>query len=87
MDEANRLQHVGNVIQASDLGLEELLIEDFAVRNLLGRLFEAKYVFPSHEKLDELLAEVAQRFYLLVLGLLLLSSARRGAAFGALLLG
>ena len=86
MDEANRLQHVGNVIQSADLGLEELLVEDFAVRNLLGRFLEAKHVFPGHEQLDELLAEVAQRFNFLVLGLLLLGPARCGAALAARLL-
>ena len=40
MDEADRLEHVGDVIQATYLGLEQLLVEDLAIGDLLGSLFE-----------------------------------------------
>ena len=54
------MQHVCNVVQPTNLCLEKLFIEDFTVRNLLGCLFKTQDVFPSHEKPDELLAEVSQ---------------------------
>jgi hypothetical protein len=40
VDQAYRLQYVGDVVKSSDLGLEELLVKDFAVRDLLCSLFE-----------------------------------------------
>ena len=82
MDKADRLQHVGNVIQSANLSLEQLLVEHFAVRNLFGGLLETEHILPSHKQFDELLAKVAQRLDFLVLGLLFLRPACRSTALG-----
>ena len=80
MDESNRLEYVGNVVQAANLRLEELLVEDFAVGDLLGGLLQAQHILPGHEKSDELLAEVTQGLDFLILGLFLLGATGRSTA-------
>jgi len=58
-NQANRLEHVSDVVKTSDLGFKQLLIIDLAVRNLLGCLLEREYFLPCHKESNELLAKVA----------------------------
>ena len=74
VDQADRLEHVGDVVKSANFGLQELLVENFAIGDLLGSLLERQHILPCHEQTDELLAKVAERLDLFVLGRFLISS-------------
>ena len=74
VNQADRLEHVGDVVESADFGLQELLVEHFAIGDLLGGLLERQHILPCHEQTDELLAKVAERLDFFVLGRFLISS-------------
>ena len=49
VNQADRLEHVGDVVKSANLGLQELLVENFAIGDLLGSLLERQHILPCHE--------------------------------------
>ena len=74
VDQADRLEHVGDVVKSANFGLQELFVENFAIRDLLGSFLERQHILPCHEQTDELLAKVAKRLNFFVLGRFLIST-------------
>lgn len=69
MDKSDTLEHVGNIIQPTNLGLQALFIHSLVfVGDLARSFFKTDDLFPGDKEGDELLAENSQRFLLLVLG-------------------
>jgi len=70
-NQPNRLQHVGDIVESSDLSFELLIsfvvsIGSFAIGYFLSSFFQAQDVFPGYEKMNELLAQDAQGFLFFV---------------------
>ena len=66
---ANGLEHVRNVVEPANFGLESLFIDSLIISYLTCGLLERYHLLPPNKQVDELLAEVAERFDLLVFGL------------------
>ena len=54
------LEHVGDIIKPSDLGLEHLVVKGFSIGDAQCSLLERNHILPRHKEADELLAEVAK---------------------------
>ena len=67
VNEADWLQHVGDIVESANLGLEKLFVEDFTVRYLLCCLLKRENVLPGDEKAYKLLTKIAKRLDFLIL--------------------
>lgn len=69
LNQPNTLQNISYVIESAYFGLQRFIIDDFIVGNLASGFLQWDYIFPTHEQVDKLLAEVTQRFHFFVFGL------------------
>jgi hypothetical protein len=63
------LEHVRDVVEAPNLGLEGLVVDALVVSDLASGLLKRDYWLPPDEEVDKLLTKVAQRLYFLILRL------------------
>lgn len=54
------MEHVRDIVEAPDLGLEGFVVDALVVSDLASGLFQRDYWLPPDEEVDKLLAKVAQ---------------------------
>lgn len=81
LNEANRLQNVCDVVKPANLSFESLIVDGLVVSDLTSSLLQRDDELPTHEQVNELLAEVAERLHFFVLGLALSLLAHKAVLF------